>query len=976
MAETGSDYLRQMMKERLADHHHMAERFAAELEFAEGLAKLHPDKAAEWPKLIYEAARLVTGTVISQDLGRLETAVHEAEAILAPVGNVAKQYTVHCVGHAHIDMNWMWSWPETVAVTNDTFLTMLKLMEEFPDFCFTQSQASVYALMLEHHPALLKAIGRRIKQGRWEVAASHWVEGDKNIAGGEALARHLLYTRRFMKETFGLAPEDVAIDWSPDTFGHAHTIPTIDSRGGVRRYYMCRGGAFAKPPVFWWQGPDGSRILVNLETTWYNDHIGTHNAPACLAFCEKTGLKDWMNVYGVGDHGGGPTRRDILRAHDMNSWPIYPAFRLATTREFYAILEKHGEKWPVLDRELNFEFTGCYTSQAFIKHANRYGENFCLEAEAAAAAARRAVGFTYDGDAIRRAWTSTLFGHFHDILPGSGVRATRDYQLGLFQKTAAATNIIKTQALRALAAEVNTAFAPTAGRMESDAESIALGGGAGRGTMTGGMTTAGHITKGPRALLVFNPTAWPRREIVSATLWDVETGRPGEAPKSFVVHTPDGRTLPAQRLAAGDYWGHRFVDVAVPADVGALGYATYIIDEGTAPPLSGGVTCGAGFRGGERQPEGSLTLENEFLAIAFDREAGGIVRLLDKTTGVDLASPGAPTALPEYLLERPRAMSAWLLGDPKERRCPLALDSLGPDLRGPLVGSMVAKLKLGDSAITVTYTLKAGQPWLNVTVQARWVERGGPETGTPSLVMKFPLALQGARGRYEIPFGSIERDPSAGSGQAPGRGEEVPALRWADVTGKPAGTVTVEGGDLAGCALLNDSKYGHSLTGATLRLTLIRSSYEPDPLPEIGDHTIRMGLVPHGKPLSVADLVRLGAGFNHPLLVTATDIHGGRLPPEAAVIKAVSAPNVVVSSLRKAQTGDAMIFHLFETLGEKTRVKVALNPQTAGRPKEAVEVDLLERPVAQATAKAAKDGFSVVVPAHGIAAVKVKFTGK
>ncbi|MCX5675368.1 MAG: glycosyl hydrolase-related protein [Planctomycetota bacterium] len=962
---TGSDYLRQMMKERLAEHHHMAARFAAELEFAEGLARLRPDQAAGWPALIAEAARLVTGTVISQDLARLEAAVREAEAVLAPIGKVAKQYTLHCVGHAHIDMNWMWSWPETVAVTNDTFLTMLKLMEEFPDFCFTQSQASVYALMLEHNPALLKAIARRIRQGRWEVAASHWVEGDKNIAGGEALARHLLYTRRFMKETFGLAPEDVAIDWSPDTFGHAHTIPTIDSRGGVRRYYMCRGGAFEKPPVFWWQGPDGSRILVNLETTWYNDHIGTHNALACLAFCEKTGLVDWMNVYGVGDHGGGPTRRDILRAHDMNSWPIYPNFRLATTRDFYSLLEKCGEKWPVLDRELNFEFTGCYTSQAFIKHATRYGENYCLEAEAAAAVARRAVGSPYPAEGLRQAWVNTLFGHFHDILPGSGIRATRDYQLGLFQKTAAATNIIKTQALRAIAAEVNTAFAPAAPRIESDVESIALGGGAGRGTMTGGMTTAAHVTKGPRALLVFNPTAWPRREIVSATLWDVESGRPGDAPKSFVVHTPDGRTLPAQRLTAGDYWGHRFVDVAVPAQAGALGYATYIIYEGDAPPPEGAVMCGAGFRGGERQPEGSLTLENEFLAVAFDRETGGIVRLVDKIGGVDLASPAAPTAMPEYVLERPRPMSAWLLADPKERRCPLALDSLGPDLCGPLVASMVAKLKLGDSAVTVTYTLKAGQPWLEITVQARWVERGGPETGTPSLVMKFPLALEQAAARYEIPFGSIRRDLSSG--------EEVPALRWADVIGKPAGVKTALAGAAAGCALLNDSKYGHSLTGSTLRLTLIRSTYEPDPLPEIGDHTIRMCLLPHGRQPAVADLVRLGAGFNHPLLVVAVDTHGGRLPPEAATIAAQSAANVIISSVKKAEDGEALIFHLYETAGQQTKARITLNPHVAGRPIKADEVDLLERPLKKSTAKATKDGFSVTVPAHGIAAVKVAF---
>ena len=143
----------------------------------------------------------------------------------------------------------------------------------------------------------------------------------------------------------------------------------------------------------------------------------------------------------------------------MDAWPIYPNFQLATTRRFYEILEKHGDKWPVLDRELNFEFTGCYTTQSRIKRANRLGENYCLEAETAAALAWRTLGCAYPADRIREAWIDTLFGHFHDILPGSGVIATREYQLGLFQKTAAATGMIKTQSLRALAGAVDTSFA-------------------------------------------------------------------------------------------------------------------------------------------------------------------------------------------------------------------------------------------------------------------------------------------------------------------------------------------------------------------------------------------------------------------------------------------------------------------------------------------------------------------------------------
>jgi alpha-mannosidase len=259
----------------------------------------------------------------------------------------------------------------------------------------------------------------------------------------------------------------------------------------------------------------------------------------------------------------------------------------------------------------------------------------------------------------------------------------------------------------------------------------------------------------------------------------------------------------------------------------------------------------------------------------------------------------------------------------------------------------------------VTYAMKAGQPWLDVAVQVRWLERGGPELGVPMLRMRLPLEIDAAKGRYEIPFGWIDRDLAAG--------EEVPALRWADVTGRVPGRQAA-----AGCALLNDSKYGHSLEESTLRLTLIRSTYDPDPLPEIGDHTIRMGLLPHGKAPPAADLVRLGAAFNHPLLVAATDVHAGTLPARGAAVSAGPA-NVVVSSVRQAQDDGGIIFHLYETAGKAAKAKVALDAALMGKAAEAVEVDLLERAVANSSARTTKDGFAVSAPARGIAAVKVTF---
>ena len=968
MNEPPREQLRRGLRDLAAKRNRLAERFLAEIEFAEGLIRLHPRSQRQWRRLIDRACQTVAKVVSSGRLDWLAKAVRDAEKTLAPIGRAAKRYTVHCVGHAHIDMNWMWSWPETVAVTNDTFLTVLKLMEEFPDFCFTQSQASVYAIARDYHPQLLEGIRRRVAEGRWEIAAVHWVEGDKNIACGEGLARHLLYTRRFMAEQFGLTPEDVPLDWEPDTFGHAATIPTIVSRGGVRRYYLCRGGSFDKPPVFWWAGPDGARILVNLETTWYNDRLGVHNAAAMLSFCEKTALKDWMCVYGVGDHGGGPTRRDIRRCHEMDSWPIFPNFRLATTRRFYDILESRGDDWPVLRRELNFEFPGCYTSQSRIKRTNRLAEHQLPCAEAAAALAWRTGRRDYPAETIRRAWIDAIFAHFHDILPGSCVREGREYHLGRFQRIAAATTTVTTHSLRALAEAIDTSsLAPE--RAAEDTENLAMGAGAGRGTYWGEVSSAVHAAGGVRTYLAFNPCAWPRSETVTVTVWDAGDGSLDEA--AFVARMPDGRIAPAQRItpAGRAYWDHKFIELAVAVSVEAMGYTAFAIEPGGrhVRGASHGYPASVVGRIAELAGEpavrftGPMTMENELLSVRFDPATGGIVELTDKAGGADLVDPAAPAGLLEYILERPGDMSAWKIHEARRRLCPLEVHSVKRLADGPNLAAVTAKMRLNDSALTVTYSLAAGSRSLGIDIEADWLERGSSEIGTPSLAFRVPLALRDARGRYEVPFGSVQRSLNAG--------EEVPALRWADVTGKtPAGKT-------AGCALLNDSKHGHSLDGAVLRLKLIRSSYSPDPLPEIGRHAIRLALVPHAGRLSVAELVRLGAGLNQPIRVLATDAHAGSLPPAAGAVRGVRPAGVILAGVKKAEDEEAMIFRLLETAGRAATARVALNADLLGRPAGCVEVDLLERPVEPSTASEAPDGFAVKVPARGIASVKVALEG-
>jgi alpha-mannosidase len=938
----------------------LVERIQSEINFSRRLLALHPEKAGQWENLISEASDILMSALQQPHKQEFINAVLNAEKVLSPIGTVAKTYTIHCVGHAHIDMNWMWPWPETVAVTNDTFITVLKLMEEFPDFCFTQSQGSVYALIKKYNPELFEKIKKRVDEGRWEIAAVHWVEGDKNLASGESLVRHLLYTRQFMRDNFSLEPEDIPLDWEPDTFGHALTIPSIVSRAGVNYYYLCRGGNFEKPPIFWWKAPDGSRILVNLETTWYNSTIGPHNALELLDFAEETGLRDWMKVYGVGDHGGGPTRRDILQCHKMNRWPIFPNFEMSTAQGYFSLLENHKDKFPVLDKELNFEFTGCYTSQSQIKKFNRLGENQAVEAETAALLAHRILGREYPYQQLKDAWINILFGHFHDILPGSGVRATREFQSGLFQESAAVFGTVKSTSLGAIAEKIDTSF----GTLQKDSsflkigQDTSMGAGAGRGTSNGYLSSVVHQRNGSLPIVVFNPSTWQRNELVRVSVWDADDKdiRQSIVEKSFVVRTSEGEVIPTYQVKAGNYWGHVYIDLVFPVSVGPLGYKSFCIEErydDVREDLKND-------RARVNLAEEFLGFENEYISARFDRMTGGIVQLVDKKTGADLADRENPMALLEYILERPGGMSAWVIQDPKKRVCPLELDSLKVDQHNPYLASIQAKARLNQSDLTITYILRAGEPWLEIAVEAFWLEHGSSEIGIPTIRIRYPTCLRQPKARYEIPFGSIERSLN--------RGEEVPSLQWANVSGQLKNS-SVEGGLL----LLNDCKYGHSLEESTLRLTLIRSSFSPDPLPELGNHTMRMALVPYGGDLTPAEMVRLGASFNHPLQIIYTDTHKGTLPSDANFLVAIDPSNIIVSGLKMAEDENAIIVRLYEADGKGATARLNFNPLLWGEIADAEQVDLLERPLKDLTVRLLEKSVEVELSPYGIVTLKLKF---
>jgi len=461
--------------------------------------------------------------------------------------------------------------------------------------------------------------------------------------------------------------------------------------------------------------------------------------------------------------------------------------------------------------------------------------------------------------------------------------------------------------------------------------------------------------------VVFNPSPWERSEVVRLRLWDTDL------PEDTIAVTDEaGVSLPVQVLGRGAYWAHDYLEAAFPArDVPGLGYRAYCVASDPSPSPT---------RGCRR--DGDAVLENEFLRVKIHPESGAVSSLVDTLTGVEFVPPGQLLGCLEYVLEAPHGMTAWVLGEPVETKLLSSGAALDPVHGGPWVASIRSRHRLNETELSVTVSLSADSRRVDFEVEANWLERGSPEVGVPALRAVFPLAIAEAVARFECPNGHVARptDPTGlttythkwvdGSGLAATPGE-VPAQKWADLTGRQEGT-----SEPVGAALLNASRYGHSVSGSTIRLSLLRSSYDPDPLPDLGRHIITFALEPHVGDWSVSQATRSGYAINLPLQVIATDEHEGVLPPSKGFLH-VQSPNVMVSGLKKAEEGDAIVLRLYEMEGKQTQARVVFDPALAGDNPNVTETDLLERPLARNTARYQEGALTVDIRPFGLATVMI-----
>jgi alpha-mannosidase len=579
-----------------------------ELLSAQLLVAAYPDGKAQREQILDSAVKAIDIAVLDQSNQQsFDDSLRAAQTKLDALRPYMNQFSISAIGNSHIDMAWLWPWTETVEVVRNTFATALQLMREYPDFKFTASTAQAYTWIEEKYPALFQEIQQRVKEGRWEVIGGMWVEPDLNMPDGESLVRQILYGKNYFKAKFGV---DVKIGWNPDSFGYNWQLPQIYKRSGIDYFVTQKllwAHEFTTFPyrLFYWQSPDGSKILTYFPSDYANQidplkmardsaaygpsmwkyNGGTNSAP-------PDGLR-MMYLYGVGDHGGGPTRNDLDTALRWQKPDVvYPKLQFSTATDFFVSLAKNQNQLnvPTWDGELYFQYhRGVQTTQSETKRSNRKNEVLILNAEKLASIDSLFRG-EYPQAGFNSSWEKILFNQFHDILPGSGISINYADAARKYAETSRFSNDT-----------INAALNDIASRVKTDGVSV----------------------------LVFNPLSWPRTEEV-----EVEAQMPQDSPIVSATST-DGKLLRSE-IVSKDASTNRIRLRVLAQDVPAMGYSMITLRPAGAEIMNTPSPLVAG----------ADSLENEFLRL----------RLTPAQVASPACSTNAATAKPWRLLFPAKAL--------------------------------------------------------------------------------------------------------------------------------------------------------------------------------------------------------------------------------------------------------------------------------------------------------------------------------
>lgn len=841
-----------------------------------------------------------------KNLGRAMPSIIAAQELFGPIAGETRKLNIHLIGHAHIDMNWLWTWPSTLSITRGTFRTVHKLMDKFPDFNFSQSQAGLYQAVEQNFPELFKVIKKRVQEKRWELTATTWVEGDLNTAAGETLVRQTLYARKYIQEKFGLAPR---IAWCPDTFGHVWTYPQILKKSGIDFYYAHRCRPAQAYPLFWWEGPDGSRVLALVTGETYNSQITPNLCAGLIDAKSRTGLNHYFVSHGVGDHGGGPTLRDLARVKRLQQVKPFPRLKFDFAENYFKAVLKEKKNLPVVKHELNSTFEGCYTTHADAKMYNRLNENMVPAAELINSMAS-IYGHKYYRDKLEKAWQNTCFNQFHDILCGSAIKASygdgAQHAKTLFNETMALTRQVMDDALKSMAGQIS-------------------------------YQAAG------RPVIIFNPLSWPRRDVALIPAGISENINLPE----MSVYDEQGNYVPAQFNGA---------QLIFTAEVPAAGYRVYYLRRGIRQETE--IPVG--------EDAGSITVDTALFKLSIDKNSGGIRRLFDKSLNKewmchfgDSATINDATTFPDmgnllqvYYEKSNYAMSAWIIGRIARIENILAGAKVKIREKGPVRVVLNAEHKILNSTLNQEIIIYRDLPRLDFYSTADWQEKGDQAQDRPMLRVAFPTSITSAQACFEIPFGHVYR---------PTNGQEVPQLNWLDLSGKSAGI-----------SLLNNAKYGCSVSGNTIKLTLIRSAFDPDPVADVGFHQFAYALYPHRGDWKKAGTAQRGCEFNQPLRVYVVSdqersASKNKLAERCSFITLRPA-NLILTAFKKSECQRSFILRFYEAHGQDTEGEIRLNLPV----KKAQETDLMENNLAGGKLAIVKNRIKLKVGKYEIKTIKLQ----
>jgi alpha-mannosidase len=848
------------------------------------------------------------------DQAKFDASLRRAQTTLSALRPLLQTATFHLTGNSHIDAAWLWPWTETVDAVKRTFGTAAQLLNEYPTYTYTQSAAVYSQWMADKYPQLNDQIKQRIKEGRWELVGGMWLEPDLNMPDGESLVRQLLVGQATFNKLYG---KTTRIGWNPDSFGYNWQLPQIYKRSGVDYFVtqkMHWNDTNELPlKLFWWESPDGSKVLTYFPHDYANRNLDPTRLSKDLASARNfsPGMTEMLDLYGVGDHGGGPTRTMLDEGlHWMEPNKVIPHEEFGTAQDYFTKVEgtlnSTSPTWdyetlakgetklpapaanqitvPTWKDELYLEYhRGVFTTQADHKRNMRDSEEWVLDAEKYASLAWL-DGQTYPADEITGAWKNVLFNQFHDLGAGSGIGiiykdAQKDYD-----QVRWATNEISNKSLDTLTAQIDT-----------------------------------RTAKGV-PVVVFNSLGWHRGGVT-----EVSVQLPASGAEGVTLLDEKDQVIPSQVLSS-DAKTNTYRLLVRLNEVPSVGYVV--------------LHAVAGKRDFPTDVKSSgTTIENAVLKITVDPQTGCITSLFDKKSSFETIAKGSCGNELQAFKDTPKQYDAWNI-DPGTLDAPPTLlhnvDSVKLIEQGPLRSVIRVARTWQSSKFVQDITLYTGEDHAVVVNDIDWHETH------VLLKVSFPLAASSDKATYEIPYGTIDRPTTRNNSFEKAR-FEVPALRWADL-----------GDGKHGFSLLNNSKYGYDAVGNLLRLTLLRSPIWPDPDADREHHHFSYGLYPHGGDWKQALTVRHGYEFNYGLKAMQVQAHSGSMKAEHS-FASVAEDNVVMTAMKKTESGNGLVLRFYEWQGKGGNVTLTVPPGAV----DATLVNLMEKPEGSSIAVS---GDKVTVP--------------